>query len=180
MPTAFCALVVVIMLIVLSSCNAEKRTTRKAERKLDKSVRLDPMVAARYCATRYSPIDSVNERIIYKAGKTIYDTVLTTEIEIINDTVYLNKVKTITVTKHDTVDRTRFERAAFKAALDTMERHYKKEMAEKNATIKEQDKKIASQSTTINYLWILVAILGAYTLARWLLSYFTKGRVRLP
>lgn len=139
--------------LLLTGCNAEKRATRKAERKHDKSVRLDPMVAAKFCAARYSPIDSVNERIIYKPGRTIYDTILTTELEIFNDTVYLKEVKVVTVTKHDTIDRTRFERAAFKAALDTMKGYYEVELKKSAEAISDRDKKIASQSTTIRYLW---------------------------
>lgn len=191
LPTAFCALVVVIMLIVLSSCNSEKRTTRKAERKLDKSVRLDPMAAARYCATRYNPIDSINEKNETIQGKPIvtnntvtpnYDS-LWAEWAAQYEGVSLDTASFITYLKRtalkcppctsrvDTNRILKFERAANTAALDSTKgyyenkireleaKHEKKENAQA-ATIKEQDKKIARQSTTIKYQWWLIIALA--------------------
>lgn len=162
------------MIFGSTSCNVTKR----AERKLDKSKRLDYNVFAKECARAYDPTDSVHERIIHVAGKTIRDTIISTELEIINDTVYKTRVKTITVSKTDTIKLDKYEREANKAALDSTEVHYKGLMSEAGKEAEKLKEKVAKQSVTISYLWWAVIVLGVYTLGRWVLRYFTK--IKLP
>lgn len=108
-------LIALFFTLVLASCNSERRATRL----IHKSVRVNPIALSKECADRFPPIDSVNERTVFIPGKTTHDTVVETELEIIKDTVYVNKLRTVTVTKHDTVKSLKYVQTENKAALNT-------------------------------------------------------------
>lgn len=153
-PSALLAVALVLTLFMFSGCN----TTKRAERKLDKSIRLDPMPFIKKCAENFNPADSIHEKIIYKPGATFRDTIFETDVQIINDTVYLTKVKTVTIKTVDTVDASRFQRDVNRAENDSLRRHYDGKLAAKDKEITGLKEKVASQATTIKYLWVAAGL----------------------
>lgn len=163
-------LTLILSIFLLAGCNSQKRTTRRAERKLDKSIRLDQNVFARECAIDFNPIDSIHERIVYKPGVVKYDTVQDVRYRTVNDTVYATEYVTITKHIRDTIDLTRHEALVNKAAQDTMKRYYEQLLSEEQAKNDKLIAKNASLKKERNYWRMAAIILGLYTLARWILS----------
>lgn len=134
------------------SCSPAKKAARaekKAHKKLDKSIMTDPSVFVRRCAFQFDNTDSIHEKIVYKPGETKYDTITEVQLEVLNDTVYLTKVKTVTVTKVDTVDMSRYQREVNAAALDSLNRYWTIENNALRSTLNERDKTVAVQDSTI-------------------------------
>lgn len=104
-------LITLSWVLLVVGCNSEKRALRH----IHKAERINSEIPAKYCAEKYPPIDSINERTIFIPGETITDTVETTNLEIIQDTVFITKIKTITVTKHDTVRQVKYEKVVDRA-----------------------------------------------------------------
>lgn len=172
-----------LMLIGAMSCSPAKKAARaekKAHKKLDKSIMTDPSVFVRRCAFQFDNTDSIHEKIVYKPGETKYDTITEVQLEVLNDTVYLTKVKTVTVTKVDTVDMSRYQREVNAAALDSVKRHYEKKLAEKEQENTDLKVKLAKEQKENSLLWWWGSILSIYTLARWVVRWVTKGAVKLP
>jgi hypothetical protein len=95
------AICVMAMCIGLLSCNPAKR----AANKVYKAVKIDRNSAGNACYEVFPTKDSVVIKTEYKQGETIRDTFTEIQVEVINDTVIVNKVKTIVVNKTDTVFR---------------------------------------------------------------------------
>ncbi len=179
--------IVLMACLFFSGCNTSKKAARKAarieakaEKKLYQSISLDPMVLTRECAQRFDPIDSIHERIIYKAGQLIRDTIVTTEIDIIQDTVYVTKYKTVTVKQTDTVDLSRFQTESNKAAQDSLKNYYERITAQLRDDLGKSQVNEAKAKEQRNMWRIVAIVLGCYALLRWLLRYFTKGRINIP
>lgn len=171
------------VVVVLSSCNPAKklaRQERKAFKHIQKAEAVAPNELAKWCAKRYNPIDSIHERIIYKPGKVVTDTLIETEIDVVRDTVFITNTRTVYIKQTDTVDLSRFQSESNKAAIDSMAIYCARQIAAKDAEIKSQGERISALRQQNKMLVWAVIILGLYTLARWLLSYFTKGRIKLP
>lgn len=161
-PSALLAVALVLILFMFSGCNV----TNRAERKLDKSIRLDRMPFTERCASDFPGTDSVHEKIVFKPGTTLYDTVFTTEVEVLQDTVYVIKTKTVTLKTVDTAVETKYVKVVDRA---------KEEM--QAAVIKKQDAEIAKYKERDRIKTIALLVLSAYTLLRWILR---KWGVKLP
>lgn len=121
-------LIMLWLMVGATSCNTEKRATRL----IQKGERINPNSLTIECAKRFRGIDSVDTRIEYRQGETITDTILTTEIEIVRDTVLIKATKVITNTIHDTVEITAFKQLVNTAAVDSCKVHGQKETARAN------------------------------------------------
>lgn len=151
-----------LILILLSGCSAEKRALKH----IHKAERLSETVPAKYCAERFQPVDSINEKIVYRPGTVVRDTVTDIQIEVVNDTVIKHHTKIITQVKVDTVVTVKYQQVVNKAALQVCTDALDK------AHIKLAETKKALSIT----LWAVI-ILGTYTLARWILRIWN---IKLP
>lgn len=197
---------IVIILFVLgvglylfgtSGCKTPERLASRSERLWDKSYRLDKEVNANKCATVYNPKDSIHEKTTYKTGKTDSSTTTgtTTSIRHVHDT--LNNTDTIyientIVVNHyyyriDTAATEKYIQEVNNAKIAELQEHQKKELADKDAQLQKSkdantilQNKIAGQKKTISW-WRVIALCAlGYTIGRWAISYFTKGRIKLP
>lgn len=179
--------IVIVACLFFSGCNPSKKAARKAaklerkaEKHLYKSISLDPMPFTIECAQKFNPIDSIHERIIYKPGETIRDTIVATEIDIIQDTVYITKYRTVTVKQTDTVDLSRFQTESNKAAQDSVKNYYERIVGQLRDDLGKSQVSEAKTKEQRNMWRIAALALAGYTLLRWLLRYFTKGRINIP
>lgn len=128
------------LVAMVYGCNTEKQTARhekKARKYIGKAEQKAPNELAKWCAGRFDNTDSVNEKTIYKPGETITDTVTQTEYEIINDTVFITKERTIYINRVDTHIKTIYQRIVNTAAIDSMGTYVRK-VDKKNATLTQQ------------------------------------------
>lgn len=205
---------IILIAILLTGCNAEKRAAKKEARKSDKALkyiqkaeRVQPNELAKWCAKRYNPIDSVRERtdsttIIYQQSEPIYvfadcDSAIKAA-KSLHDGAIDKKSLQVRVkcppcdsAKIISVFSSRFQQASNKAALDSLDAHYKRllaskdkelagkddEIKDRDETISEKDKDIAKLRERIRIALISLTILAAYTLLRWILRIWG---VKLP
>lgn len=162
------AISILAMVFGATSCNPQKRALKHVQ----KAVRIDQPTVNKYFADNYNITDSTDVRVIYKEGETITDTITEIEIEYLNDTVFLTKIKTVTVTKTDTIDRSMFERKQDGAKLAQYQdklNEVGKSLAETEADLKvsESDRKRVKANNT--KLGIIIAVyLAIKVLLMWL------------
>lgn len=102
-----------LILILLSGCSAEKRALKHIHR----AERLSAAIPAKYCAERFPPVDSINEKIVYRPGTIVRDTVTDVQIEVVNDTVIKHHTKIITQVKVDTVATVKYMQVVDRSGL---------------------------------------------------------------
>jgi len=158
-------LILLWLMVGATSCNSAKQ----AQRNIHRAEMKNPNELAKWCATRYNPIDSINTVIEYRQGDVITDTIITTEIEIVRDTVVIKATKVITNTIHDTVFSGRYERAVNSAAIDSMKNWALGELGKKEKEITDLKVTVAKKQKSLSIAMWFVIILGAYTLGRWVL-----------
>lgn len=166
-------LILLSLMVGATSCNSAKQ----AQRHIHKAEMKNANELAKWCATRYNPIDSINTVIEYRNGEVITDTVLTTEVEIVRDTVIIKATKVVTNTIRDTVVTSKYERAVNKAALDSLKNWASGEIDKKDKEIADLKVMVAKKQKSLSIAMWGVIILGAYTLGRWVLRIWN---IKLP
>lgn len=145
--------IVIVACLFFSGCNPAKRALKH----IQKAERIEPTVPPKYCAEKYPSLDSVHERIIVKPGKVITDTVVDTYIDIIRDTVYVNKVKTVTLRTTDTVLTTKYEQVVNRAREALLEAE-NDSLKQGNAELSTRLKTWRSVACILGILWGLFLV----------------------
>lgn len=108
------AITLLAMLIGMSSCYTE----RAAQRQVDKAHHKYPLVAAKFCAEKYVPTDSVSIVKEYIPGKDVIHTDTVVETQVVADTItvtkYITKISRVTDTLRDTKYVVQENKAAIK------------------------------------------------------------------
>ena len=119
-------------------CNASKQATTK----FYKAVKLDRIITGKNCYDVFPTSDSIIIKTEYKEGQTIIDTFTNTEVEIINDTVYINKI--VRSLRVDTLTRD-----TGRVIRDTRESDYLREVNSKNVILADRLKQGRNNWRTI-------------------------------
>lgn len=159
------------------SCNSEKRALRH----IHKAERINRPTVNKYFADRYNITDSTDVRVIFKEGQTIYDTVVNTEIEFINDTVYVKEIKKVTVNKTDTIDRSQYERKQNNALIAKMQdiqdglNQALHECGTEKELYKAEAKRLKKNNTTLGI--IIACYIAFKILMLWLSAKFPANKI---
>jgi hypothetical protein len=164
--------IVAVACLFFSGCNGSKRAVKKLA-VIDSKHKT---VVDGYFAMTRPCKDSTDVRVIYKEGKTVIDTVVDVQLDIIKDTVYKTVTKYVTKLQRDTITETKYVQQTDKSKIGELEGINAQLRDEKEALKSE----LAAKQKTIDFLMWATIILGAYTLLRWVLRYFTKGKIKLP
>lgn len=132
------------------SCNPSKRALKH----IQKAERIDETVPPKYCAEKYPPTDSIHEKIVVRPGKVITDTVIDTYIDVIRDTVYVNRVKTVTLRATDTVVVTKYEQVVNRAKEALLEAE-NDSLKQSNAELSTKLKTWRSIAFILGIAWVL-------------------------
>lgn len=144
------AVAIVIAAVLATGCNPSKRALKN----IHKAERLDETVPAKYCAEKYPPTDSIHEKIVVKPGKVVTDTIIDTYIDVIRDTVFVTKLKTITQKITDTVETTKYEQVVNRAKEALLEAE-NKELSNSNAKLSTKLKTWRSIACILGIAWVL-------------------------
>ena len=159
-----CIAVSIGLVLWLSSCSPTKR----ASKLYDKAARLSEKTVAEKCAAKFPNKDSINERTVYVQGEEIilHDTVTTGEVMLINDTLYRTRYITKTITKTDTLYKDKITTVTNTAAIKALELQHIDDV-----------KTISAKSDRLTICYWTLGILGIYTLGRWILRIWN---IKLP
>lgn len=189
----FIGIVILACALGLFSCNTPEKLQRQSDKHFFKALAKDKVNVHGRCSDIAPPIVMTRDSFIYKPGKPILLPGRVDTIEIDCDSVVRNAKKDGISANNSTKVKIPVKAADTLAQVDTTYKSSNNTAVDNNkvkyleGVIADKDKQITAlqielakkQKALSIVLWGLIFV-TSYTLLRWLLRYFTKGRINIP
>lgn len=158
--------IIAFVLFFSFGCNTVKRDTRSAY----KIHYRNPKVLQRYCSDTYPPTDSVSIQKEYIQGEEHIDTLLAQDTLVFNDTVFIMRTVTKTVTATDTLRDTKYVVQVNKAGIALRDDQIV-ELTKSNTELTQ------SNNNKKRTIWILGGLIGLIVIIK-LVRMYLKGKAK--